>query len=194
MYEGFHPEHLDETHLLFHGRLPEPLLPDAGRFNDLWKLHPSEFHEIMMHGKLVKTPRWQQAYGKDYHYTQSTNRGLPTPPSLQPFLEWSHSAIDSRLNGILVNWYDGALGHYIGRHRDSTANMVDGAPIVTISLGQERVFRLRPWKGEGCRDFAAADGTVFIMPYDTNLAWTHEITRRARDQGQRISITLRAFL
>ena len=63
-------------------------------------------------------------------------------PILEPFLTWAKEAIDGRLNGVLVNWYDGSLGHYIGRHRDSRVNMVSGAPIVTISFGEERIFRL----------------------------------------------------
>jgi len=71
--------------------------------------------------------------------------------------------------------------------------MVPGAPIVTISLGDRRVFRLRPWKGRGVRDFEVANGTVIVMPYDTNLTWTHEVPGRAQDRGRRISLTLRAF-
>lgn len=87
----------------------------------------------------------------------------------------------------------GALGHYIGRHRDSTRNMVEGAPIVTVSFGERRNFRLRPCKGKGFKDFPATDGTVFIMPYETNLAWTHEVPKSAKLRGRRISITFRAF-
>ena len=72
--------------------------------------------------------------------------------------------------------------------------MVVGAPIVTISFGETRRFRLRPPKGQsGLLDFEAADGAVFVMPYDTNLAWTHEVPKEAKRRGRRISITLRAF-
>ena len=65
-------------------------------------------------------------------------------------------------------------------------------PLVTVSLGEERVFRLtHPEKAK--RDFLAEAGTIFIMPYDTNEAWKHSVPRRARYRGRRISITLRAF-
>jgi alkylated DNA repair dioxygenase AlkB len=101
--------------------------------------------------------------------------------------------VDARLNGILLNWYDGKFGHYIGKHRDSTDDMVDGAPIVTVSLGEERKFRLRPWKQAGFIDFDAVPGSVFIMPYTTNLTWTHEVPHSAKYRGRRISITLRTF-
>jgi alkylated DNA repair dioxygenase AlkB len=193
MYKSMNIERLDDSHVFYCGRLPECLVPDVVQFSEIWSLHPEQFHEILIHGKLVRTPRWQQAYGKDYHYTHRTNRALPIPSLLQPFVDWARTSIDARCDGVLVNWYEAHRRHYIGRHRDSTANMIAGAPIVTISLGQERVFRLRPWKGEGTRDFPTGNGTVFIMPYDTNLAWTHEVTHRAKDQGERISITLRAF-
>lgn len=191
MYAGFAVEQLDDRHTFFCGRVPEALMPDAQTFEQLWAMHPDDFHEITIHGRRVKTPRWQQAFGRDYHYTHRTNKALSVPPLLQPFLEWSTRTIDDRLNGLLLNWYD--PGHYIGRHRDSIANMVEGAPIVTISLGEERTFRLRPWKEAGIRDFQATDGAVFIMPYQTNRAWTHEVPRSPRYTGRRISITLRAF-
>jgi alkylated DNA repair dioxygenase AlkB len=177
-------------------QLPDELLPKAADFEALWQLHPTEFHEIRIRGRLVKTPRWQQAYGVDYHYSGQINRGAPIPPLLDPFLGWSCDNIDNRLNGLLLNWYDGRFGHYIGRHRDSVEKMVPGAPIVTISLGEERTFRLRPWpaklKGDPI-DFPARHGTVFIMPWDTNLCFTHEVPAFSHLIGCRISITLRAF-
>lgn len=192
-YAGFTMTRLDAKHVFFAGRLPAALLPDDSDFETLWRLHPDEFHEIMMHGRPVKTPRWQQAYGRDYHYTHRTNAALPIPPMLAPLHAWANQAVDARLNGLLLNWYDGARGHYIGKHRDSTTNMIPGAPIVTISLGEQRTFRLRPWKGEGFTDFEAENGSVFILPFDTNQAWTHEVPHAARHRGRRISITLRAF-
>lgn len=164
MNPGFVRHDLDATHQLFAGTLPAYLMFDDEQFEELWNEHPDSFHEIMMHGRLVKTPRWQQAYGMDYHYTGNVNRALDAPLQLEPLLRWCQETFDERLNGILLNWYDGSLGHYIGAHRDSTVNMHDGAPIVTVSLGGERVFRLRPWNGRGMRDFPAPDGTVFVMP------------------------------
>jgi alkylated DNA repair dioxygenase AlkB len=184
-------------HKFWTGRLPESLMPDAGRFDELWNLHPDAFHEIRMGGQLVKTPRWQQAYGADYHYSGQVNKALPIPPPLQRFLVWSQQKIAQELNGLLLNWYDGSLGHYIGPHRDSTKNMVPGTPIVTISLGEERIFRLRPWQsGSKAKpiDFPVGNGTVCVLPWDTNQAFTHEVPRLKRQQGRRISITARAFV
>ncbi len=184
---------LDATSTFLVGRLPDDLSKETReRFEELWALHPDTYHVISIHGKSVPTPRWQQAYGADYHYTGRVNRALPVPALLEALHEWGRT-VDPRLNGVLLNWYDPSHEHYIGKHRDSTVDMIEGSPIVTISLGAARTFRLRPWRGEGKRDFRAEHGAVFVMPYATNLAWTHEVPHFAKDRGRRISVTLRAF-
>jgi alkylated DNA repair dioxygenase AlkB len=191
-YTEFEAHVLEDGHRFYVGRLPGNLCPDAAGFEVLWNLHPQDFDDFKMMGRLTKLPRWQQAYGKDYHFSGRTRAARPIPTVLDPFLRWSRGRIDDRLNGLLLNWYDGELGHYIGPHNDETMDLVPGAPFVTISFGEERVFRLtQPEKAK--RDFLAQAGTVFIMPYNTNLTWKHSVPKRARYRGRRISITLRAF-
>jgi alkylated DNA repair dioxygenase AlkB len=184
---------LDGGHHLLTGVLPAELWPDAPAFDALWALHPDTFHEIVMHGRKVRTPRWQQAYGADYAYTGNVNRALPLAPAMEPWLAWARAEIDARLNGLLFNWYDGTAGHYIGKHRDSEVNRVEGTPIVTVSLGEERVFRVRPWRGDGFVDVPATHGGVIVMPWATNRAFTHEVPAPRGASGRRISVTLRAF-
>ena len=113
--------------------------------------------------------------------------------SIKPLLDWARTSIEPRLNGILINWYDGAKGHYIGPHRDSPEGLIDGAPIVTISLGEERIFRLRPHGGKDKIDIPVVHGTVIVIPYKTNRRWTHEVPKSTKHAGKRISVTLRTF-
>ena len=183
---------LDTNHVLYEGKIPKDLQFSQEQFEDAWSLHPLERPEIVIHGKRVRTPRWQQAYGRDYDYSGQVNRALPIPTLLQPLTDWL-KCVDLRLNGLLLNWYDGKLGHYIGKHRDSTANLVPGSMIVTISFGESRTFRLRPHNGTQIFDFEANDGTIFVMPLSTNQAWTHEIPKSKRHTQRRISVTARAF-
>ena len=192
-YSGFQYNALDAQHSLWRGRLPDRVLPNAQQFDQLWALHPEDHNEIKIHGRTIKTPRWEQAYNKPYCYSGVTHSALPVPKQVRPIWNWVKETIDPRLNGILLTWYDGQLGHYIGKHRDSTQKMIWGAPIVTISLGQPRVFRLRPWQGKGFQDFPTDHGVVFIRPYGTNLAWTHEVPASQKLQGRRIAIAFRAF-
>lgn len=186
---------LDEHHFALCGELPVPLSGTLGeQFGELWDLHPPTQRQITIHGREVAAPRWDQAYGRNYVYSGQVNVAAPVPDILQPLFSWVQSAINPHLNGVLVNWYDASLGHYIGPHRDSTRNMVENAPIVTVSLGEERVFRMRPVTGRGYRDFSVAHGSVVMIPYATNQRWKHEIPRFKRFSGKRISITFRAFV
>ena len=180
---------------MFATRLPDQLgrsVPE--RFAELWALHPDRFHTVAQPftGRPIPLPRWQQAYGRDYRYSGSVNRALPVPAILVPYLDWARLRLDARLNGLLLNWYDATLRHYIGPHRDSIAGLVAGTPIVTISLGAPRSFRLRA-KGGECVDLPATDGAVFVLPWETNLNVKHAVPHRAIDTGRRISITIRAF-
>jgi alkylated DNA repair dioxygenase AlkB len=180
---------------IFTARLPDEL-ERAGQagFAELWALHPRHFPTIAQPftGRTIPLPRWQQAYGRDYRYSGGVNRALPVPPLLEPYLAWARRQADPRLNGLLLNWYDAALRHYIGPHRDSIAGLIEGTPIVTVSLGATRLFRLRP-KGGKFVDFPATAGSVFILPWETNLNVKHAVPHRAGDMGRRISITIRAF-
>jgi alkylated DNA repair dioxygenase AlkB len=185
---------LDPLHQVHIGHLPNEMLLSEAEFEILWNEHPPEYHLIHIHGRDVATPRWQQAYGHDYHYTGRTNAALPLLPLLKPILHWCQSHIDARLNGVLLNWYDADHGHYIGKHRDSTKNMAVGCPIVTISLGSTRTFRLRPWREAGYQNFSVTNGSIIVLPYETNQTYTHEVLRLSKDQGRRISVTLRGFV
>ena len=88
LYSGFRCYALDETRQLFAGTLPAHLMFSEGQFEEFWNEHPNEFHEIKMHGRPVKTPRWQQAYGKDYHYTGNVNGALAVPQRLESLLRY----------------------------------------------------------------------------------------------------------
>ena len=61
------------------GKLPEWLVPDDIRFQELWDLHPNGFNKIAMYDKEVFIPRWQQAYGVDYTFSNQTSKALPVP-------------------------------------------------------------------------------------------------------------------
>lgn len=182
----------DGEHQILTTRLPEALLQQTS-FERWWSLHPEAFSQIMIHGRMVEIPRWQQAYGKDYHFSGTVNEALDLTPEMQAVLEWCQQSIDARLNGLLFNWYDGAQDHYIGAHRDSRQGLIEGTPIVTISLGEERPFRMRHYRQKGFEDFLVGDGDVLVIPWKTNLTHTHEVPNAARYTDRRISITARAF-
>jgi len=185
---------LDQDCSIRTGSLPTELIPSQETFEELWALHPDEHSEIVIHGKKVKVPRWDQAYEKDYPFSNSIAAAKETPDCMKGFLAWSQATVDPRMNGLFVNWHDGSLSHYHGKHRDSVQGLIPNTPITTISLGEERIFRMRPYpSGNPKQDFSLHNGDYIVIPWTTNQQWTHEVPRFARFQGRRISVTIRAF-
>lgn len=185
---------LDDRHGLWLGNLPPDLRLSVVRFEQLWALHPDSFHQVRMFGRLVPVPRWSETYGRDYKFSGTVQRARSVPDLLEPLLAWSRAGVDARMNGLLLNWYDGALGHKIGPHRDDEKELIVGAPIITISFGETRVWRLRPWRAGASRhDIEVGDGSVLVLPWDTNMTFTHEVPSSKRHAGRRISVTVRAF-
>lgn len=117
-------------------------------------------------------------------------------PLLAPHLAWARSAIEPRLSGVLVNWYDAERARHIGKHRDSPIGLVPGAPIVTISLGASRLFRPPAVPGhEGERvDVPVDHGTVLVVPWAVNrtASRTRSPSGQARTPAEK-SVTIRAF-
>lgn len=178
----------------FVGKVPDHLLWNAAAFEAAWHLRPEIRPSIQLVGRPVQVPRWHAAYGEDYRFSGQVSRAQPIPDLFLPILEWSQKGIHPAHNGLLVNWYEGPE-HYIGPHNDSTKNMVPGAPIVTVSFGEDRKFRLTRGKQAEriVRDFRMPNGTVFILPQETNAVWKHSVPKSVRYAGRRISVTIRAF-
>ena len=183
----------DSRHGIFLRKLPHKLICEPCEFETLWALHPPKFPSIFLHGRQVPLPRWQQAYGVSYYFSGQTSQAKSVPEHLQPYLLWAQQDLDGRVNAMLLNWYDGQAGHYIGAHRDSTQGLVTDSVIIMISLGGSRVMRFRPINRPGFIDVDVDDGDVIIMPLSTNKHFKHEIPRFKRHQDRRISITLRCF-
>jgi alkylated DNA repair dioxygenase AlkB len=79
----------------------------------------------------------------------------------------------------------------MGPHVDDTRDLVPETPIVTISFGQQRVFRLS--RARARYDLVAEPSSVIVLPWATNLAWKHAVPRFKRYRGRRVSVTLRAY-
>lgn len=184
---------LDAEHHVLAGFVPEELVLDDARFEELWSLHPPEPPVIHLHGRKVAIPRFQLAFGRDYRFSGATSHAAPLPPLLEPLLAWTRLHLDARINGVLANWYDAALGHDIGAHRDHVSGLVPGVPIAGVSFGATRVMRFRPYRGRGFLDVPVTHGSVVVIPFATNARWTHEVPLRKSESGRRISLTLRAF-
>lgn len=115
-------------------------------FDQIWNLHPENYGQVRIQGRVINTPRWQQTYGKSYSYTGMNHEALEIPDELQPLINYVNSFDYTddckKFNQMLINWYENGH-HYIGAHSDDTKQLVKNSSIVSITLGAERVFRLK---------------------------------------------------
>lgn len=187
---------LDEESWMEQGRLPKALEYD---FNKLWLLHPEEFGLVRIVGKYVKTPRWQQTYLKPYWFSGMVHEPLQLPKEIEPFLKWANTLYKEwSFNQVLINWYlDGR--HYIGPHSDAEHQIVKGSPIVSISLGQERTFRVRDKANNSSivLDLPMPSDTYVSMCGKMQEKYLHEVPKVDGTKGskmdRRINITFRVF-
>ena len=96
------------------GHLPPTLLPNTAEFDDLWGQHPPELGTVRMMGRLLSTPRYQQAMGVSYVFNGLEHTAIPPPPAIQAMLDWANAELGlGSFNQIFVNWYENGH-HYIG--------------------------------------------------------------------------------
>lgn len=184
---------LMDDYFIHMAKLPAELIPNEKKFNLFWELHPKDQHVVKMHGQDVKIPRYSQAFNRDYQFSGNTMSSMPVPKLIEPIFSYAKEKLEPRLNGILANWYHEDF--YIGKHRDESKHLIPGCSIYTISFGEERIFRLRPYKkGNEKFDLMVSNGVILEIPYEVNKRFTHEVLRSKKRTGKRISITLRAFV
>ena len=94
--------------------LPEEI---EGDFENMWNAHPEEYGLVKLFGKVHKTPRWQQTYGRAYAFSGMDHPALPIPVVFQPVWDWAVKSEYGPFNQMLVNWYENGH-HHIGKHRE----------------------------------------------------------------------------
>ncbi len=177
---------------LEHLRLPVHLRDSLER---LWADRPAEPGLVKIMGRTLPTPRLFQSYGQPYRFSGVDHPAVPVTPELARLVEWAGAALGVEFNQVLVNWYRD--GHdYIGRHADDETQIEPGTPIVTISLGATRKFRVRR-DGAVVHDHDMRHGDVLVMCGEFQRALTHEVVKvggaKGRAAGRRVSVTLRRF-
>lgn len=128
----------------------------------------------------------------------------PTVERLRRVVE---EAIGQPLNHALIQFYHDGKDH-ISEHADKSLDIARGSNIVNLSLGATRVMKLRrkrdatPEERAQKQSVSLLHASVFVLGWESNRMWTHEIRadkrrlaeKRAdelRDGGSRISLTFR---
>ena len=178
------------------GEVPFGLSED--QYQTLWNSHPAERNEVFVFNKIHKVPRWQQAYGRSYKFSGNTAAALPITETLGKYLDWANGNEKNKgrvggLNGILVNWYEDGE-HHISWHSDDESQLVEEAPIYTISLGATRTFKTREKKNKrNVTSHELKNNDFLIMGGEFQKHYQHQVPKRKKCKHSRISITIRKF-
>ena len=155
--------------------------------------------EIVMYGKAIPIPRLTAWYGDPgcvYTYSRIT---MEPCAWIEPLLAIK-SKVDAlcglSFNSVLLNWYrDGADA--MSWHSDDEPELGDSPVIASVSLGAQRVFKIRRkphQKGNASLSVPLADGSVLVMAGTTQRDYEHALARTAKPVGSRINLTFRQTL
>ncbi len=166
----------------------------------LWPLCPEKKGTVFLIGKTIETPRFTRSYGSDYTFSGTVSKGHPLPPellALKEYVDKKYGSPEQGFDEILVNWYENGH-HYIGFHSDSEIQLVPNSPIVSVSFGAERKFRIREKHTKRIvLDLPLTDRSVVVMGGTMQKEFTHEVPKiagkKGEDVGPRVNVTFRQF-
>ena len=200
------PEPLDsKTDLLEHKvQIQSFTLPDSLKINKnsqyeaLWNLKPTERENLLIFGKLIKTPRYVRQYLRDYKFSNVVHKGYSLDSNNQgenyilELLKYVNYISGKTYNGILVNWYtDG--NEYIGYHSDDESELVSNSDIYSITFGATRDFYLKNNETGVVHTYPLNHNNVLIMKSPCQQYYKHSVPKRLKCKESRINITFRLY-
>ena len=148
---------------------------------------------IVMFGRGIIAPRltaWYGEPGATYRYSGVDRRAEPWLPPIRDLAAQVAESVRWRFNYVLVNRYrDG--GDMLGWHADDEADLGDTPVLAAVSVGAERVFRMRPRAGGKSEARLLEHGSLLLMWGNSQRDYKHCLPRTKRSVGERLSFTFR---
>ncbi|MEQ1485382.1 alpha-ketoglutarate-dependent dioxygenase AlkB [Methyloglobulus sp.] len=161
----------------------------------LSSLHWQE-EDIFIFGKWVKVPRLMCWYGDtDAHYEYSgvNHKPLPWTPELQNIREKVEQQCQCTFNSVLANLYrDGKDS--MGCHADDEKELGINPTIASLSLGDERLFRIHHKKTKQTFNINLQHGDLLVMGGTCQRHWLHSVPKTKALKTPRINLTFRKIL
>lgn len=175
----------------------EPGFIDESLANNLFEdlLKEAAWHRPVMYfqDRKVLTRRqvaWHADYKYVYKYSGQEHEWKDWTPAMLTIRELIENKLNIKFNGVLLNLYNDGTD-YISPHSDDEDDLVNGSPIVCVSLGETRDFVLKH-KFNGNRHIIPLEnGSLVIMQGNTQAVSKHSIPKRKNINKPRISLTFR---
>lgn len=167
---------------------------DATRlFEDLKTEITWERHVINTPGGPKTVPRmisWHADDGLTYSYSGITHSGQDWTPGLVELRDALFTRLGVRFNGVLANFYQDERDS-VSPHADDETDMVEGALIAAVSLGDMREFVVKHHQTKQRHVIPLEHGSLLVMAGETQKVSNHAIPKAKRPCGPRISLTFR---
>ena len=152
--------------------------------------------ECIMHNKECIMHRDIGFYSDEsigYRYSGQISQSKKLLEWMTNLLNKVNDELKTDFNGILINKYkDG--NDYIGAHSDDEKNLSKNSSVACISLGEERIFRIKNKFSNEKIDIINKSGQLLVMEGNFQKEFTHEIPIQKRKKNCRISLTFRKHL
>ena len=148
---------------------------------------------ITLYGKSHAQPRLSAWYGDvAYRYSGLTLQPLPWTTQLLDIKQRIESLTGHDFNSVLLNYYRDQ-NDSMGMHSDDEKELGDQPAIASLSLGEERVFRLKHKTRRDLKTFKLPlpDRSLLLMRGDTQRFWRHGVNKTRQARGARINLTFR---
>ncbi len=149
--------------------------------------------EIVIAGKTVKVPRLVCWYGDAdavYRYSGVRHEPLPWTDELLAIRQAIEEKLGLAFNSVLANLYrDG--DDSMGWHADKEKELGIDPVIASLSLGEERLFRLRHHKIGQTLDIPLRHGDLLVMAGALQHHWRHCLPKSKTPKRLRINLTFR---
>ncbi len=151
---------------------------------------------IRVFGKVYDQPRLTALYGnngKAYSYSNITMHPRPFDVSLKKLKSDIERVAGAEFTSCLLNLYrDGSDSN--GWHADDEKELGKNPVIASISLGQERNFKLRHRFNKDLKyNLILEHGSLLLMKGPTQHYWHHQIPKSKKPMEPRINLTFRVI-
>lgn len=142
----------------------------------------------------MPTPRKEVSVGDanlSYFYAGKHHQALAWPLELVPIKQLVEILCNYKFNFAVVNLYENG-NNYIGWHSDDEKDLDPSAPIVSVSFGAQRKFRLRRKDNHKLQyEIPLSNRDILIMRGKFQQLYQHMVPKEPKCKDARINITFR---
>jgi len=185
---------LDENFFSYQRRFISPS-ESTGLMRILWNELAWAQYELTLFGRRVAQPRLTAWYGDAearYRYSGLNLVPLNWHPALLRLRDRLEDHLAEPFNSVLANAYrDG--DDSMGWHSDNEKELGERPLVASISLGAERLFRVRHVNRRASGGIWLESGSLLVMKRGCQQVYQHALPKTRTVNGMRINLTFRTI-